>query len=513
MTLFPRASGILLHPTSLPGRYGIGDLGAWAYRFIDWLHASGQSLWQVLPLAPTGYGDSPYQTLSAFAGNPMLISLDRLIEEGWLTHDDLATPPSFPTTFVDFGSVIPFHTQMLALAFDRFQKRATDAQLETFEMWCADNKAWLGDYGLFRALKDAEGGRPWTEWEDRAVALYEPEALEAARARHADAIVQHQFQQWLFARQWADVRAYAKTRSIRLVGDIPIFVAHDSADVWANQSLFYLDAEGNAEIVAGVPPDYFSITGQRWGNPLYKWNEHEATRYAWWLTRMRAALAQVDLVRIDHFRGFEQFYAIPKDSPTAERGEWMMGPQMAFFDALRGGLSDLLDDEGKLPIIAEDLGIITSEVYALRDGLDLPGMLILQFAWGGKGGESRFLPHNHRVHSIVYTGTHDNNTTLGWWKSETDNAIRSQLGAYVGHYVTDVTWDMIRLAMLSVAHTCITPLQDIFTLDGSGRMNTPGEPAGNWTWRFLPEMLTDAVGGRLAELTILSGRLPGTVIE
>ncbi len=501
MDLFPRSSGVLLHPTSLPGRYGIGDLGETAYQFVDWLVAAKQTVWQVLPLGPTGYGDSPYQTHSAFAGNPMLISLDMLVEDGFLASEDLADVPPFPTQFVDYGWVIHYHTGMLNLAFANFEKLATPAQRSEFDAWCKDNDFWLDDYGLFMALKEEYEQRPWTEW-DEDEALRDPKAMVDAQTRQAEHIEQVRFRQWLFARQWAALKAYANSKKIRLIGDIPIFVAHDSADVWANRELFYLDDGGNPTIIAGVPPDYFSETGQRWGNPLYKWTAMERDGYRWWIQRFRTTLRQVDLVRIDHFRGFEAFWAVPATEKTAIKGEWMPGPGLPFFNVIKAAL-------GALPIIAEDLGVITPPVEAMRDTLNLPGMIILQFAWGDLTGEARFLPHNHRPHSIVYTGTHDNNTTNGWWfTDEIDDVIRDHVARYLDRRIVEPNWELIRLAMMSVAHTAIIPLQDIFGLGEEARMNTPGKPSDNWTWRFTARMLQGPARGRLAAMTSLYARVP-----
>jgi 4-alpha-glucanotransferase len=501
MDLFPRSSGILLHPTSLPGRYGIGDLGEWAYHFVDWLVAAKQTVWQVLPLGPTGYGDSPYQTHSAFAGNTNLISLDLLAEDGWLSADDLSDVPAFPEAHVDFGWVIPYHTAKLETAFANFEARATDEQQAEFQQWAKDNDYWLDDYALYMALKQEHNLRPWVEWPAEE-ALREPKALLDAQERHTEAIAQIKFRQWLFARQWSALKAYANQNSVRLIGDIPIFVAHDSADVWANGNLFYLDDVGNPIIIAGVPPDYFSETGQRWGNPLYNWAAMERDGYRWWIQRFKATLEQVDLVRIDHFRGFEAFWAVPASEPTAVKGEWMPGPGLPFFNVIHAAL-------GSLPIIAEDLGVITPPVEAMRDTLNLPGMLILQFAWGDLTGEARFLPHNHRPHSIVYTGTHDNNTTNGWWfTDEIDDVIRDHMSRYLDRRIVEPNWELIRLAMMSVAHTAIVPMQDIIGLGEEARMNTPGKAAGNWTWRMTARMFEGPAKGRLAALTSLYARVP-----
>jgi 4-alpha-glucanotransferase len=501
MDLFTRSSGILLHPTSLPGRYGIGDLGDWAFHFLDWLVSAKQTVWQVLPLGPTGYGDSPYQTHSAFAGNALLVSLDTLVKEGWLKPTDVSDVPAFPDLYVDFGMVIPYHNNLLDLAFANFLRKASDKQTAEFQAWCKENDHWLDDYALYMALKEENGGRPWVEWEP-ADALREPQALLDAQSRHTERVEQYKFRQWLFFRQWNAIKAYANQNKVRLVGDIPIFVAHDSADVWANRDQFHLDESGNPTIVAGVPPDYFSETGQLWGNPHYNWEQMERDGYRWWIQRFRQMLTQVDIVRIDHFRGFEAYWAVPAGEATAINGKWLPGPGLPFFNVINAAL-------GGLPVIAEDLGVITPPVEAMRDSLDLPGMLILQFAWGDLTGEARFLPHNHRPHSIVYTGTHDNNTTNGWWfTDEIDDVIRNHVTRYIDRRVVEPNWELIRLAMMSVAHTAIIPLQDIIGLDENARMNTPGKASGNWSWRFTARELEGPAKGRLMELTMLYARIP-----
>jgi 4-alpha-glucanotransferase len=496
MSLFTRSSGILLHPTSLPGRYGIGDLGDSAFRFVDWLADQAQGVWQVLPLGPTSYGDSPYQTLSAFAGNPNLISLDRLVERGWLSQDDLADVPDFPTDRVDYGPVIEYHNAKLHLAFERFSA-SNDAQAtKAFEDWCMQNTTWLDDFALFIALKRAHGGRPWVEWPE-PLALSDPDALTQAREQYATEIREHAWQQWLFSEQWNALRQYAADKGIRLFGDLPIFVAHDSADVWAHRDLFYLDEKGQPTVIAGVPPDYFSETGQRWGNPLYRWDRMRETGYAWWIQRFRAVLKTVDFVRIDHFRGFEAYWEIPAEEETAINGQWIPGPGAHFFQVVKQELGDL-------PIIAEDLGVITKEVEELREQFNLPGMKVLQFAWSNP--KNPFLPHNHVVNCVVYSGTHDNNTTLGWWEEEMDDNARRFMTDYLGYEVRDPVWTLMKIGMQSVAHTFIMPLQDLLALGSDARMNTPGKPAGNWTWRFTEELLQRRANPALAHLTWLYQR-------
>ncbi len=503
MALFPRSSGVLLHPTSLPSRYGIGDLGENAYRFVDWLQSAGQSVWQILPLGPTSYGDSPYQTLSAFAGNPNLISLDKLVEEGWLNANELQNVPDFPATHVDFGWIISWHEEKLSLAYLGFREHASETQKRAFDNWCKDNAYWLEDFALFFALKKAHGGRPWVEWEE-AIALYKAPALKKARETHAESAQEQRFLQWVFFQQWYALKYYANNRGIRFFGDIPIFVAHDSADVWANQGDYYLDTKGYPIVIAGVPPDYFSPTGQRWGNPLYKWDVLKSKKYAWWVSRFKAILSLVDYIRIDHFRGFEAYWEIPATEETAVNGKWVEGPKSELFEVVKKEL-------GELPVIAEDLGVITQGVEALRDGFGLPGMKVLQFAWSDPS--NAFLPHSHPVNSIVYTGTHDNNTTLGWWLSETDESTKRFIGEYLARGIQEINWDLIRVAMGSASHTAIFPMQDLLGLGSIGRMNTPGKEGGNWTWRFQFSELTDEIRNRLAYLTWLYQRKPDQQVK
>ena len=498
---FPRASGVLLHPTSLPGRYGIGDLGVAAYQFVDWLHSGSQTYWQVLPLGPTSYGDSPYQCLSAFAGNANMISFDWLLRKGWLNDSDLADLPDFSTHTVDFGGVIEYHNRILDVAYQRFTDAASDAEKQAFEDWCAAQSGWLDDYTLFIALKNENGGKAWVEWENEGEALHQPDALAAARERLSEKLNMSRFRQWVFFTQWGELKAYANERGIQIIGDIPIFVAHDSADVWANRDYFSLDEKGHPTVIAGVPPDYFSATGQRWGNPLYKWDVLKADRYRWWVERVRATLELVDLVRIDHFRGFEDYWEIPAEEETAVKGVWRKGPNIDFFNVLSEELGDL-------PIIAEDLGQLTEAVEQLRDDLNLPGMKILQFAWDNPDNE--FLPHNYiHTNCIVYTGTHDNNTTVGWWEDEASEGSKQYFGQYVGREIHEPHWELIRLGMMSVGHTFITPLQDILGLGVDARMNMPGREQGNWGWRFTEDVLHQThLRERLKHLTHVYSRHP-----
>jgi len=494
----PRSSGILLHPTSLHGPYGIGDLGAGAYRFVDWLAAQGQSIWQVLPLGPTSYGDSPYQTLSAFAGNSNLISLDRLVDDGLLTRGDLADTPPFPSNTVDYGWVAPFHNQKLALAWHKFSGSEEPPLRRDYERFVDENQFWLEDFALFAALKRQHGLRPWVEW-DGDLRRRESSALANASATLAQQVNAERFRQWLFNRQWRALKSYANGKGIRLFGDLPIFVAHDSADVWAHQEEYFLDATGNPTVVAGVPPDYFSPTGQRWGNPLYRWDVMQTEGYRWWIQRIRALLNLVDYIRIDHFRGFEAYWEIPADEATAVKGNWVAGPGAAFFEAISAAL-------GELPIMAEDLGVITPGVEKLRDDFDFPGMKVLQFAWSDPANP--FLPHNHPVNCVIYTGTHDNNTTRGWWENEVDARTRGFVNDYLGHDVQDIVWAMARAGMRSAGRVFIMPMQDVLGLGSSTRMNTPGKRAGNWTWR-LPLAALDHHGkDALLHITRLYQRHP-----
>lgn len=501
--LFQRSAGILLHPTSLPGAEGIGEIGPQAYRWIDFLSQSGCRLWQVLPLGPTGYGDSPYQSFSAFAGNPYLISLESLVQEKMLRPEDLTERPTFPDRYVDFGPVIRWKTQALDQAYNRFKRLRSARILQEYEAFQQAQAFWLEDFALFMALKDAHNGAPWHTWE-APLRQREPQALQEARQKYALSIQRHIFRQFLFFRQWAALRAYASRQGILIIGDIPIFVAHDSADVWANPELFYLDAQGKPTVVAGVPPDYFSPTGQLWGNPLYRWEAHQASGYRWWFQRIRSVLELVDIVRIDHFRGFAAYWEIPGDAETAINGRWVAGPGKDFFHALRAAL-------GELPIIAEDLGVITPDVVELRDSFGLPGMRILQFGFG-EGPKDPFLPHHYIQNSVVYTGTHDNDTARGWYErvSEKDRDFCRRYLARDGH---DISWDMIRAAWGSVAVFALAPMQDFLGLGNEARMNYPGNPSGNWQWRMPPDCLTPQLLARIKETNYLYDRDKDAVEE
>ncbi len=476
---FPRGSGILMHPTSLPGRHGIGSLGAEAFQFVDFLATAGQRYWQVLPLGHTGYGDSPYAAYSAFAGNPLLISLETLVEDGWLAAATLAQAPAFPQDRVDYEALIPWKTQVLKEAYAAFREQASEAQRQEMAEFCAHAGHWLEDYALFMALKEAQGGEPWEKWEPNSRQRV-PAAIAHYRHALAESVGFYRFVQYVFFRQFSAVKRYANSKGILLVGDMPIFVAHDSADAWANRDLFLFDRSGRPLAVAGVPPDYFSSTGQLWGNPLYRWDVMARTGFSWWIARMQMALAMYDIVRIDHFRGFESYWAIPYGDKTAVRGRWMPAPGHQLFERLFQTL-------GRLPVIAEDLGVITPPVERLRDRFGFPGMKVLQFAFGGDETNA-YLPHRHVRNSVVYTGTHDNDTTVGWWRKA---PRKEKIGAlrYTGTDGRRIALDMMRLAMSSVSDMAILPMQDVLELGTEARMNTPGQPEGNWAWRLHPQAL------------------------
>jgi 4-alpha-glucanotransferase len=490
-----REAGILLHVTSLPAPHGIGDLGRDALDFVDFLRAAGQKLWQILPLTPLGHGNSPYASHSAMAGNPLLISLQRLADEGLLAGQDLAEDHGFPIDRVDYDSVAAFKLAQLRRAHHRFRSEASAEQKSEFDTFCGTAASWLEDFSLFMALKDAHHGALWLRWEPELVNRH-PEAIDRSRRDLAESVDFHKFVQFQFARQWSALRAHANSHGVRIIGDIPIFVALDSSDVWSHQDLFYLDAHGRPTVVAGVPPDYFSKTGQRWGNPLYRWDTMSEQGYGWWIERIRNTLTQVDIVRIDHFRGFEAYWEIPAENRTAEVGRWVKGPGEAFFRAVEGAL-------GPLPVIAENLGLITPEVEELRLSLGYPGMAVLHFAFDG-GPTNPYLPHNYEKRCVGYTGTHDNDTTVGWFNSRTPSE-RERVRRYMG---TDreINWDLMRLLSESVADMAVVPLQDVLELGTEARMNMPGQPDGNWGWRLSPDRLTVGHAERLLELSELYGR-------
>ena len=495
---FPRLSGILLHPTSLPGPHGAGDLGAAACHFVDWLAAGKQSLWQMLPLGCIGLGNSPYMSPSAFAGNILLIDLAHLREAGWLEEADLVPGEAFSDTQVHYGAIIDFRVRRLRKAASRFLESRQKSAHVAFELFCSEENAWLNDYALFRALSYHFGlDVAWQDW-PAPLARREAKALREAVDTHINEIKFWKFCQWQFFTQWEKLKTYANTRGVALIGDMPIFVSLQSADVWAHPHLFDLDEQGQPTVVAGVPPDIFSETGQRWGNPLYHWPHHAATHYHWWVERMRHSLTMYDMVRIDHFRGFESYWEIPAQDDTAVGGRWVPGPGAAIFDAMRKQL-------GQLPLIAEDLGLITPEVIALRQQVNLPGMRILQFAFDGDT-DNLYLPHNFKPGSVVYTGTHDNNTVGGWWES-IDETERDRVRRYFAIDGQTIHWDLIRAAFASVAELALIPMQDVLGLDGRHRMNFPGEMEGAWEWRFHWGMVEDWHAHTLAELTTRYGRV------
>lgn len=497
----------MLHPTSLPGRFGIGDLGDEAHAFADFLIASGQRLWQVLPLGPTGYGDSPYACYSAFAGNTLLISPERLLLEGLLRAEDLAEAPAFTTERIDFQAVHQGKDDLLRKAFVRFGESADPTLGEAFAYFCSKYAAWLEDYALFRALKDIHGGKPWHEW-DAPFVHREPTALDRARVALRREIEAQKFYQFLFFKQWLALKAYCNDRGVRIIGDLPIFVAHDSADVWTNPDQFKLNQDGTPIVVAGVPPDYFSTTGQLWGNPLYNWERMRADGFRWWIERVQATLQTVDVLRIDHFRGLVACWEIPGSDQTAERGRWVGVPGRDLLIAVRQAL-------GELPIIAEDLGVITPEVEKLRDDFGFPGMRILQFAFTSNA-RNHDLPHNYHPNVVVYTGTHDNDTTVGWFRSvagegstrDADQIERERNSClrYLNTEGHEIHWDFIRAAVASVADTAIAPLWDVLGLGTEARMNLPNSTAGNWSWRFSSGALTGEISRRLKDLSELYGR-------
>ena len=498
---FPRASGVLLHPSSLPGPQGSGDLGPAAYHFVDWLVAAGQTLWQILPLGGIGPGNSPYMSSSAFAGNVLLIDLAELAQRGWLAPadlepDDLAALPAFDPHRVDFAAVVPYRMQRLAHAATRFAASASADERADLAAFCAAQQSWLPDYALFMALDEQFGGADWSDW-DAPLATHESAALRAASLRHAERVAFWTFCQWCFFRQWKALRQHANRRGVQIVGDAPIFIANQSAEVWARRELFELDSRGKPTAVAGVPPDLFSDTGQRWGNPLYRWSAHAREGYAWWIERIRRSFELVDIVRIDHFRGFAGYWEIPATESTAVNGEWRAGPGEPLFKAIADAL-------GPLPIIAEDLGVITPDVVLLRKAFGFPGMRILQFAFGG-GNANAYLPHNFDADTVVYTGTHDNDTSRGWWASATA-AERQHLRDYLGVDGHEVHWDLIRAACASVADTAVHPLQDVLGLGAEHRMNFPGKAEGYWEWRFTWDQVKPEHAQRLADLCRLYRR-------
>lgn len=491
----PRTAGILLHPTSLPGPYGVGDLGPAARAWVDLLARAGQTWWQVLPLNPPGAGDSPYSAFSAFAGNPLLVSPDDLAADGLLRTDELEAAP-LPAGPVNYPLAAAAKNRLLTRAWERFRDGAAPELLAEYTKFAASAE-WLEDYALFTAIKETVPAGVWTDWPAGLVAR-DPAALDRARTDLADAVARERFAQFCFARQLAALRGYAAARGVKLLGDMPIFISGDSADLWAAPHLFDLDADRRPRVVAGVPPDYFAADGQHWGNPLYDWDRMAATGYAWWAARLRRQFAQVDFIRLDHFRGFAAAWHIPAGEKTAINGRWVPGPGRKFFDRLAADL-------GSLPVLAEDLGVITKDVDDLRIGLGLPGMRVLQFMLGSP--DNPYWPHNFETNTAVYTGTHDNDTSNGWY-AKLDDGQRWQLGEYLGRAVPSAAWELIRLAWSSVAVLAIAPAQDLLDLGGDCRMNTPGVAAGNWGWRIAPQQWKPDAIQRLATLTYIYDRDP-----
>jgi 4-alpha-glucanotransferase len=492
-----RASGVLLHPTSLPGD-GVGDLGPEAHRFVDWLVEAGQSFWQVLPLAATGEGGSPYNALSAFAGNVALLSPRLMLDDGLLEEDETECPEALPGDCVKFVPVARWKDRLLRRAHGAFRAGWTPSLKRAFAEYRDRSAGWLDDWALFRALRDEHGGAAWSEWPE-GLRRRDDDALRRAASRLQDEVERHAFGQFLFDRQWGALRAHANERGVRIIGDVPIFVAYDSADVWAHQEIFELDEKGRSTVVSGVPPDYFSETGQRWGNPLYRWEVLESTGYRWWVERFRRTLEMVDVVRIDHFRGFESYWEIPAGEETAINGRWMPGPGRALFRALETEL-------GPLPLIAEDLGLITPEVDTLREELGLPGMRVLQFAFGGADPENPHLPENYPAGTVAYTGTHDNDTAAGWFGAASEEE-KARLRELTDAETDDIHWGMVEVVLRSNADLAILPLQDVLGLGSEARMNTPGTMEGNWEWRFHAGELTPELAARLRTLTLESGRI------
>jgi len=499
-----RSCGLILHPTSLPGPFGIGSLGEQAFKFIEFLHSSGQSFWQVLPLGPTGYGNSPYQSPSSFAGNPLLIDPLKLAEKGFLPGAALNEIPPFPSSRTDYGGAADFNKAILEKSYLHFRSSGAVDNLQAFSSFCSREADWLDDFALFMALRNHYHGRNplmWQQWPED-IARHKTAVVKKWQHRLADRVEENKFRQFLFFSQWGELKKEAAGKSISIIGDIPIFTALDSADVWANQQLFDLNKEGYPNSVGGVPPDYFSPTGQLWGNPLYNWPQHRKSRYSWWQARIAQALRLFDIVRIDHFRGFESCWQVAAGSETAEEGKWLKGPGSGLFSSVQNAL-------GKLPVIAEDLGVITPEVKVLRESLGFPGMKVLQFAFGGgQWGDSIYLPHNYSPNCVVYTGTHDNDTILGWYHAAPEKT-RDHVRRYLGVDGRDIAWDLIRLAYSSVASLAMTTPQDLLKLGTGARLNLPGTPSGNWEWRLTAGMLSQDIAGRLSDLAGLYGRKAG----
>ncbi|MEO7540046.1 MAG: 4-alpha-glucanotransferase [Pyrinomonadaceae bacterium] len=496
----PRASGILLHPTSLPGRFGIGDFGDEAFRFVDYLKRCGQTHWQILPLVPTGWGDSPYSSFSAFAGNPLLISPQGLAADGLVPMDVIDNAPEFESGRVDYGGVYGWKKWLLQTSFETFSSDDHQALSAELDWFCVSNAWWLEDYALFLAIKDAQGGKPWFEWPEQ-LKLRDEAALDGVANELSTSIRAEQFTQFLFARQWQSVKGYANQNGISIIGDVPIFVALDSADVWCNQSQFKLNEDASPIVVSGVPPDYFSKTGQRWGNPIYDWEAMMAERFGWWISRMSYALTAMDIIRIDHFIGFRRMYEVPAMDETAENGQWGDVPGHQLFSALRDAL-------GRLPFIAEDLGAITPEVEELRDAFGLPGMRILQYGFGGNPHDTH-LPHSYVQNCVAYTGTHDNDTAAGWYRSASKEQKRL-CKKYLHASPRDMHWSLVRAVLASVADTAIIPMQDILGLGSEARTNTPAGHGPNWQWRLNDGDMRDDTADALREMVEFYGRVNGS---
>ncbi|MCX6054674.1 MAG: 4-alpha-glucanotransferase [Chloroflexi bacterium] len=493
---FQRKSGVLLHPTSLPGPDGIGDLGPEIYHWLDFLAEAGCHLWQILPLGPTGYGDSPYQCFSAFAGNPYLISSALLMEQNILKRTDIADRPDFPVHSIDFGPVIEWKTTLLDRAYQNFSKNSQKNLVSNYNDFCESEKEWLFDFSLFMAIKENQGGVSWENWPE-ALRNRSSEALRDFSNKNPGPIEKQKFRQFLFFEQWDRVRKYAALKNIQIIGDIPIFVSYDSADAWSHPELFYLNTQGKPTCVAGVPPDYFAPTGQLWGNPLYRWDVHKKQGYSWWIKRIQAVLKVVDIIRLDHFRGFSGYWEIPAGMPTAEYGKWVKGPGSSIFKAFE-------NEFPSLPLIAEDLGEITADVIRLRELFKLPGMKVFQFAFSTTPKDP-FLPHNYPENCVAYTGTHDNDTSLGWYRTAPEQE-KDLCRRYLGRSGDDISWDMIRAVWSSTAVFALTPLQDLLSLDQEGRMNFPGRPSGNWGWRFDASDLSEDLSRQIKEINFLYDR-------
>jgi len=494
---YKRMSGILLHPSSLPGPDGIGDIGPEAYNWVNFLVQTGSELWQLLPLGPTGYGDSPYQCFSAFAGNPYLISSTLLIDDGLLSLEDLQDRPLLPERNVDFGPVIQWKLEILNRAYSNFKQKKPKDLIEKFNKFIQNETDWLLDFSLFMAIKEVNGGLSWDHWEE-SLRKREPKSIENFKTLHWALIESHMFKQFLFYSQWTALKKYANNQGIKIIGDIPIFISFDSSDAWSNPDLFYFDEDLKPTVVAGVPPDYFSATGQLWGNPLYRWEVHKKNRYSWWIKRINATLKLFDYIRLDHFRGFVNYWEVPAGNKTAEEGRWLPGPGADFFEVIEKEL-------GELPIIAEDLGEISEDVYELRDQFNLPGMKIFQFAFSGEPNDP-FLPHNYPKNCVAYSGTHDNDTALGWYLTAPE-IEKDFCRRYLSSSGENISWDMVRAVWSSVARISISPLQDFLSLGTEARMNFPGKASGNWSWRVLPGQINTDLAEKIFEINFLYSRL------